>query len=125
MPGSSDLSEPENRYERHRGKLLEVYLPVRTPGGRPLLFESYQPFAPVSASGRDIWREFAPTLLVALVLLWLLQLPLAWSFVRRLRQGSWSGRRCSSGRSTRRTRSDAASPPTCTTGSCRTSRATR
>jgi two-component system, NarL family, sensor kinase len=83
----SDLSEPENRYERHRGKLLEVYLPVRAPGGRPLLFESYQPFAPVSASGRDIWREFAPTLLAALILLWLIQLPLAWSFVRRLRQG--------------------------------------
>src|SRR3954451_2002915 len=31
----SDLSRPENRYERSAGKLLEVYLPLRGPNGRP------------------------------------------------------------------------------------------
>src|SRR3712207_297790 len=39
--GRSELSEPENRYERVTGKLLEVYQPVETPGGERLLFESY------------------------------------------------------------------------------------
>src|SRR4051794_24039541 len=33
----SDLSEPENRFERREKKLLEVYLGVRAPDGSPLL----------------------------------------------------------------------------------------
>ena len=37
----SDLERPENRYERHFGKLLEVYLPIDAPDGRRLLFEDY------------------------------------------------------------------------------------
>ena len=38
----SDLDEPENRYERSKGgKLLEVYLPVHSPSGEPLLLEAY------------------------------------------------------------------------------------
>ncbi len=32
----SDLSAPENRFERDQGRLLEVYLPVPTPGGDTL-----------------------------------------------------------------------------------------
>jgi hypothetical protein len=30
----SDLTGPENRFERPKKKLLEVYLPIRTAGGR-------------------------------------------------------------------------------------------
>ena len=44
----SDLTRPENRYERGRGKLLEVYRPVWTPSGQPLLFETYSPYDSVS-----------------------------------------------------------------------------
>jgi signal transduction histidine kinase len=40
-PGGFGVS-PQNRYDRGRGKLLEVYLPIAGPDGRPLLFESYQ-----------------------------------------------------------------------------------
>jgi signal transduction histidine kinase len=83
----SDLSRPENRYERRAGKLLEVYLPIRGPGGRRLLFESYQRFSSVSASGRRLWLAFAPALLGGLLLLQLVNLPLARSFARRLRRG--------------------------------------
>lgn len=36
--GVTDLNAPENRYERAQGKLLDVYRPVWTPSGRPLLF---------------------------------------------------------------------------------------
>ncbi len=36
----SDLAEPENIYELDQGRLLEVYLPVRTPSGQRLLFEA-------------------------------------------------------------------------------------
>jgi two-component system, NarL family, sensor kinase len=80
----SDLSRPENRYERRAGKLLEVYLPVHTPSGSPLLFESYVRYSSVVADGRDIWRSFAPALLAALAALWLLQVFPALSLARRL-----------------------------------------
>src|SRR5215210_3861315 len=62
----SDLSEPENRYEADEKKLLEVYLGTRAPDGTPLLFEVYQRFSSVSASGRRLWSTFAPALLGAL-----------------------------------------------------------
>jgi two-component system, NarL family, sensor kinase len=84
--GISDLSAPENRYERPRRKLLEVYMPVHTPTGRPLLFETYLRFSDVAASGRTVWLAFLPVLVVALLMLWLLQLPIALSLARRLRR---------------------------------------
>jgi two-component system, NarL family, sensor kinase len=84
----SDLSRPENRFERGRGKLLEVYLPVKTPAGRPLLFEAYQRFDSIASNGRDIWLAFAPALIAALVVLELAQIPLASSMARRIRRSN-------------------------------------
>lgn len=82
----SDLGAPENQYERSWKKLLEVYLPVRTPTGQRLLFEAYFRYDSVSAAGARVWRSFAPISLTALAVLELLQIPLAWSLARRLRQ---------------------------------------
>ncbi len=82
----SNLDEPENRYERTYGKLLEVYVPVRTPSGQTLLFEAYYRYGLVVSNGSRLWRSFAPIALGALVMLELVQLPLAWSLARRLRQ---------------------------------------
>ena len=81
----SDLSEPENRYERRYGELLEVYDGIRAPDGRRLLFESYQPFSSIAASGRRTWLRFLPALLGVLLLLELVQVPLAYLLARRLR----------------------------------------
>jgi two-component system, NarL family, sensor kinase len=81
----SDLSEPENRFEREFGTLLEVYLPVHTPDGHPILFEAYLRFDSVAASGRQLWRAFLPVLAVALTALTLLQIPLAYWLARRVR----------------------------------------
>src|SRR4051794_1992566 len=83
----SDLSRPENRFERGRSKLLEVYLPVRASDGTPVLFEAYQTDSSIAASGRRLWRAFLPALLGGLLLLWLATLPLAHSLARRLREG--------------------------------------
>ena len=82
----SDLSDPENRFERGLGPLYEVYLPVRTPSGTPLLFETYQRRSAVAATGRRIWLPFAALLLGSLVLLWLVQVPLASRLGRRLQR---------------------------------------
>ena len=82
----SDLSGPENRFERSYGKLLEVYLPVRTPTGTPLLFEAYYRYDLVTDNGSRLWRNFAPIALGALICLQVVQIPLAWSLARRLKQ---------------------------------------
>ena len=80
----SDLEAPENRFERDQGRLLEVYLPVPTPGGQTLLFETYSRYSSVTANAGAMWRQFVPIVIGALLLLTLLQLPLAWSTARRL-----------------------------------------
>jgi signal transduction histidine kinase len=82
----SDLARPENRFERGQGKLLEVYLPIRGPDGQPLLFEGYERQSSVLSSSRRLWLAFAPALVGGLLLLQLLQLPLARSLVRRVRR---------------------------------------
>ncbi len=83
----SDLSKPENRFERQYGKLLEVYLPIQTPRGLPLRYEAYYRSSFISARGRRILREFAPPMLGGLLLLALIQLPLAWWLARRVQRG--------------------------------------
>jgi len=82
----SDLSNPENLYEREFDKLLEVYFPVRTPDGTALLFEAYLPYSSVTSNASVIWRRFLPVLLFGLVVLAFVQIPLAWSLAYRLRR---------------------------------------
>jgi two-component system NarL family sensor kinase len=82
----SDLSAPENRFERRYGKLVEVYYPVHTLSGTPLLFETYIRSHAIMSGAREIWLTFLPVLAAALVALWLVQLPLAWSLARRVRR---------------------------------------
>ncbi|MEA2143760.1 MAG: two-component system, NarL family, sensor kinase [Solirubrobacteraceae bacterium] len=85
--GLSDLEKPENRYERPQGKLLEAHTMIRTPDGTPLLFEIYQRFSSVNASGARLLGALAPPLVGGLVVLLLFQVPLAWSMARRLQRG--------------------------------------
>jgi two-component system, NarL family, sensor kinase len=83
----SKLDGEENRFEHSYGKLLEVYLPIhsRTATRNQLLIETYQRYSSVAASGRRTWTAFGPVLLAALVLLELIQVPLARSLTARLR----------------------------------------
>jgi signal transduction histidine kinase len=83
----STLSAPENRYERDEGKLLEAYTAIRTPNGTPVLFEIYQRFGSVTASGERLLRALVPPLLGGLAVLLLFQVPLAWSMAGRLQRG--------------------------------------
>jgi signal transduction histidine kinase len=82
----SDLTKPENRFERHFSKLLEVYLGIPAPDGQPLLYEEYLRYSSVAASGNRLWSSFGPALIGTLLLLELAQIPLAWSLARRLRR---------------------------------------
>jgi two-component system NarL family sensor kinase len=72
--------------ERSQGKLLEVYLPIRTPDGQRLLFKAYFRYRAITAAGDRLWRRFAPITFGALLALALVQIPLAWALARRLRR---------------------------------------
>jgi signal transduction histidine kinase len=82
----SDLTKPENRYERQDGKLLEAHTVIRTPAGTPVLFEIYQRFDAVSQNAGQLLGALAPPLLGGLAVLLLFQAPLALSMARRLQR---------------------------------------
>jgi signal transduction histidine kinase len=82
----SNLTAAENRDERRFGKLLEVYLGVRTSSGRRVLFETYQRYDAIDASSRRIMRGALPALVAGLVLLYAVQIPLAYGLATRLRR---------------------------------------
>jgi two-component system NarL family sensor kinase len=82
----TDLQRPENEFERGKGKLLEVYRPVWTPSGQPLLFETYGPYDSVAEQTTDLWRGFAGLMVSTLLLLVVLLLPLLWALLDRLRR---------------------------------------
>jgi two-component system, NarL family, sensor kinase len=84
----SNLDRPENTLDRGQGKLIEAYTRIRSPAGTPLLFEVYQRFGSVTASARRLLRALAPTILGAIALIVLIQVPLVWSLMRRLQRGN-------------------------------------
>ena len=84
----TDLSRPENRYERGRGKLLEAYRRVEAgPSRTPLLFETYWRYDDVRSRAGQVWRGFGGLMVSSLLLLTVLQAPLLWRLLRRIRQG--------------------------------------
>ncbi len=83
---ASDLTRPENRSERGFRKLVEVYVGVRASDGTRLLYEDYERSSTISASSQRQWQGLLPALAGALAVLYLIQLPLAYSLTRRLRR---------------------------------------
>ncbi len=86
VAGVSNLSSPENQFERRDRKLLEVYAPMRPFPGARLLFEAYFRYDAVSSAGARLYQNTAPWTIGALIVLQLVQLPLAWSLARRLQR---------------------------------------
>ena len=83
--GVTNLDRPENALETIPGKLLEVYRPVWTPSGKPLLFEAYFRYDVVTDRSRDLYRGFSGLMLSSLLAVLLLLLPLLWTFYGRAR----------------------------------------
>jgi signal transduction histidine kinase len=82
----SDLTAPENRLERGHGKMLEVYRPIWTPSGKPVLFEIYSPYDDVTERSGTLWTGFAGVTLTSLLLLVVLLMPVLWRLLHRLKQ---------------------------------------
>jgi two-component system NarL family sensor kinase len=81
----SDLSRAENTTERGFKRLVEVYVGIRSPDGVRLLYEDYERASTISASSKRRWMSLLPALLGALIILYLVQIPLAYSLARGLR----------------------------------------
>ncbi len=82
----SNLSRPENRFERHHGRLLETYTGVSGPDGTRLLFETYERFDSTAASRHQALATVGPVLLAGLVALLLANLAFASWFARHIRR---------------------------------------
>jgi len=80
-----DLTQPENTYERGLGSLTSVYLGLRAQDGTPVLYEEYLRSSAIAGDSRSLVRRFAPVGIVALLLVAVLQIPLAWRMATRIR----------------------------------------
>lgn len=83
----SELSKPENQYERGYGRLVEVYLPIRAVSGAIFLFETYQDFQSIAGDEARIWSAFFPVLGGGILLLLVVQVPLAMRMAATLESG--------------------------------------
>ena len=82
----SNLDRPENALDRGQGRLIEAYTRIRTPSGKPMLFEIYERFGSVTAEATRLLRALAPPILGAIGLILIVQAPLFWSLTRRLQK---------------------------------------
>ncbi|MGI8664894.1 MAG: sensor histidine kinase, partial [Jatrophihabitans sp.] len=82
----TDLSRPENSFERSQGRLLEVYRPVWTPDGHELLFETYFRYDAVTERSSQLWRGFVGITSSSVALVFLLLVPIMWTLLRRTRR---------------------------------------
>ncbi len=82
----SNLGGTENVFERG-DRLIEVYRPMWTESGQPLLFELYTSYEPVASRTTSLWRGFAGVTLSSLFLLVVLMAPIVWRLVARVREG--------------------------------------
>lgn len=82
----SDLSRRENKFERGKGPLLEVYRPVWMPNHQPLLFETYAPYNGVKERSTQLWRGFAGITVSSLLAVIVLMVPIVWRLLGKVRQ---------------------------------------
>ncbi|WIE65659.1 ATP-binding protein [Curtobacterium sp. MCLR17_036] len=83
----SDLDEPENRFERGSGPLLEAYQAVHTPSGEALLFEAYLPYDEVLERAADLRHAFAVLAFGTVAVVLGLLVPLLLWLLVRIRSG--------------------------------------
>lgn len=80
----SDLSRPENRFEKHFGQLLEVYSRVDVRHAPPVLFEVYFSYGDISERSSEVLSAFRPITVAGLLLFLVLTGSLVWVLARRL-----------------------------------------
>ncbi len=79
-----DPKRPGNRFDDGT-RLLDVYEPITTPDGQRLIVQSCRRLESVSADSRELLSAFAPVLIGGVLLLQLVNLPLALRLMARVR----------------------------------------
>ena len=79
-----DPEQPGNRFDDGT-RLLDVYEPITTADGRRFIVQSCRRLESVSADSRELLSAFAPVLIGGVLLLQLVNLPLALRLMRRVR----------------------------------------
>ena len=64
--------------------MLEVYRPIWTPDGTPLLLETYMSYDDVETRATNLWRGFAGIIVTCMLLLIVFLLPILWRLLDRL-----------------------------------------
>ena len=82
---AADLYRHEEKTERGLGPLTEVYTRIFTPGGTPLLFETYRRSRAIGDTSRDIAATFTPVVVLTLVAAAASEILLAAVLIRRFR----------------------------------------
>lgn len=77
--------DAENQFEGAPSRQLEVYMPFRLSDGRLMLYEHYQYYTVLSDGAAKVTAAFSPLVLKSLIVLEMVQLPLAWWLARRVR----------------------------------------
>jgi signal transduction histidine kinase len=79
-----DPARPGNRFPEGT-RLLDVYEPITAPDGSKLIVQSCRRLDSVSADSRELLNAFAPFVIGGVLLLQLVNLPLALRLIRRVR----------------------------------------
>ena len=85
---ASDLTKPENVYERPLGELVEVYTQIHLRDGQPLLFEAYFSTSDVEARSSTIQSAFRPITIGVLLLFLAMSIPVVGLLARRLQRAA-------------------------------------
>ena len=85
----TNLSNPENEFERSHDRLLQVYVFSTTDTGQPVLIETYYPYRLVTETAADIRGRFLPIMVGAVALLALVQLPTSIGLSLRLQRARY------------------------------------
>jgi signal transduction histidine kinase len=81
------LGDDRNVLVNRGEKAVEVYQRLRSPSGREAMLELYVADSSIADGSRRVWLAFAPALLMGLLVLEIVQLPIAWALARRVRRG--------------------------------------
>ena len=79
-----DGSDPTNLLNGRAGHSLDVSAGLRAPSGQPLLLQMSQPFEVVWLTSRSVWLTLLPSLVLALVLLYLVKIGFTYRLTRSL-----------------------------------------
>ena len=83
--GFTKLDEAENKLDGGPDPRVEVYMPFRLANGQQLIYEHYQHTTAVAVGAAKVTAAFSPVVLRSLIILELMQIPLAWWLARRVR----------------------------------------